>query len=103
MPCTVTTLPDGGRAIVCTSGRAQRCACGAAATQLCDWKVPERRSGTCDRPLCRRCSHSPTPGKDLCPAHAAVWADIRRGLEPALRSIEEFARRVRLAMEAAST
>lgn len=73
MPCEVTTLPNGGRAIVCGSRRRQLCACGRTATQLCDWKVPGRRSGTCDKPLCSRCTHVPAPDKDLCPAHAAEW------------------------------
>lgn len=74
MPCTTVTLPDGVRAIVCTSrGRTRRCACGAAATKLCDWKVPSKSSGTCDRPLCARCTHVPAPHKDLCPQHAAQW------------------------------
>ncbi len=71
MPCTVTTLPDGTRAIVCGPGK--RCACGRRATQECDWKVPARKSGTCDRPLCKRCAHVPAEGKDLCPEHAAIW------------------------------
>lgn len=73
MPCNVVPLPGGGRAIVCTSRSRQHCACGAVSTQLCDWKVPSKRSGTCDKPLCRRCTHVPAPDKDLCPAHAAEW------------------------------
>jgi len=40
---------------------------------LCDWKVPGRRSGTCDVPICSRCTASPAPDKDLCPDHAAAW------------------------------
>jgi hypothetical protein len=71
MPCTTVTLPGGQRAIVCTSRK--RCACGATATLECDWKVPTRKSGTCDKPLCAKCSHVPAPGKDLCPGHAAEW------------------------------
>jgi hypothetical protein len=73
MICQAVTLPDGGLAIVCTGGRLRRCACGETATQLCDWKVKTRRSGTCDKPLCERCTHVPAPGKDLCPGHAAMW------------------------------
>lgn len=73
MPCETVTLPGGGRAIVCGSRRTPRCACGRPSTQLCDWKVPSRRSGTCDKPLCKQCTHVPAPNKDLCPAHAAEW------------------------------
>jgi len=71
MPCTHVRRPDGIGAIVCTP--TQRCACGARATKLCDWKVPTKKSGTCDRPLCARCTHVPAPDKDLCPEHAAEW------------------------------
>lgn len=74
MACELVQLPDGGRAIVCTRERRRGCIeCGAPADKLCDWKVPERRSGTCDAPLCSRCATSPAPEKDLCPAHARAY------------------------------
>ncbi len=74
MPCEHVTLPGGIHAIVCTSrGRRKRCACGQPATQECDWKVPGKKSGTCDRPICKACTHVPAPDKDLCPQHAAEW------------------------------
>lgn len=74
MPCQVVEIAPGQRAFVCTSGRAPRCsACGGRATQQCDWKVKDRKSGTCDRWLCRSCSHVPAPDKDLCREHAAQW------------------------------
>lgn len=78
MPCERVTLPGGITAIVCSSRTPKRCACGARATQECDWKVPTRQSGTCDRPICRRCSHVPAPDKDLCPEHAAEWKARRK-------------------------
>lgn len=71
MTCTPVNLPGGGMAIVCTT--TQRCKCGNRATLECDWKVPEKASGTCDKPLCAKCTHSPAAGKDLCPTHAAEW------------------------------
>jgi hypothetical protein len=72
MPCETVTLPGGQRAIVCGSRRRRpRCACGAPAPLLCDWKVG---AGTCDEPICERCSTKPAPDKDLCPAHALAWA-----------------------------
>jgi hypothetical protein len=68
---------------VCGRTKRQRCACGAPATLLCDWKVQDKRSGTCDRPICAECSTSPAPEKDLCPEHARVfdiWQAERRAV-----------------------
>lgn len=62
-----------GGAIVCRSGQRQRCKCGRSALLLCDWKQPAKNSGTCDAPICDRCTTSPAPGKDLCSAHAAEF------------------------------
>ena len=81
MGCERVPLPNVGFAIVCGTRasrgqRAQdRCACGRRATRLCDWKVPERKSGTCDAPICASCSTSPAPDKDLCPTHAAAFRE----------------------------
>ena len=51
--------------LVCTGRSRARCACGARAPLLCDWKVSGKRSGTCDAPAhVHRCSTSPAPGKD---------------------------------------
>ncbi|QUT04083.1 hypothetical protein KFK14_13095 [Sphingobium phenoxybenzoativorans] len=71
MTCTPVRLPAGGTAIICTTTR--RCKCGRRATLLCDWKVPTKKSGTCDAPICARCTTSPAPDKDLCPKHAAEF------------------------------
>ena len=73
MPCEVVTMPTGGRAIICSTGRRKRCACGRPAPFLCDWKVPARRSGTCDAPLCATCATSPAEEKHLCLAHAQAY------------------------------
>lgn len=43
------------------------------ASRECDWKVAKRKSGTCDKKLCDRCSYVPAPDKDLCPIHRAAW------------------------------
>lgn len=71
MPCTHVAMPGGGSAIVCTPTR--RCPCGNRETLLCDWKVPTRKSGTCDAPLCAICATSPAQGKDLCKTHAVAF------------------------------
>lgn len=74
MSCEFVALPTGGHAIICGTRRKDRCTvCGRAANRLCDWKVPERRSGTCDTPVCRQHTHQPAPDKDLCPTHAREW------------------------------
>lgn len=77
MVCEVITLDGGTRAIVCSSRKRQRCACGRVATLACDWKVPGRRSGTCDAPICRTCAMSPAPEKDLCREHAPAFDQWR--------------------------
>ena len=77
MTCTRVALPGGGHAIVCTSGKvkAKRCKCGNPAPLLCDWKVPSRLSGTCDKPICATCATSPAPDKDLCQEHAKAFEE----------------------------
>ena len=82
MACEIIPIPGGGKAIVC-SGRARtkQCHCGNPATLACDWKVPARKSGTCDAAICARCTTAPAPDKDLCPAHAVAfesWQANRR-------------------------
>lgn len=76
MVCRVIQT-EHGSAIVCgPKARQKRCACGAPATLLCDWKVVRNaKKGTCDVPICEACTHKPAPDKDLCPAHAAEWAE----------------------------
>jgi hypothetical protein len=79
--CDVVALPDGTHAIVCGGHHSRkRCDCGKRATLACDWKMPRRRSGTCDAPICTSCTTSPAAGKDLCRDHAAayqVWLSDR--------------------------
>jgi hypothetical protein len=77
MPCQGVTLPGGGHAIVCTGRGGKKCPCGNRATLLCDWKDKRKLGATCDKPLCARCTTSPAPDKDLCPKHAAEWAQIK--------------------------
>ena len=81
MTCEHVPIPGGGVAIVCGSrsrARYQRCKCGNRATLLCDWKRTKGRPGTCDKPICSRCTTSPAPDKDLCPDHAAAFAEWKR-------------------------
>lgn len=71
MACEHVSLPGGGTAIVCGPRNRKRCtSCAGPASLLCDWKVGE---GTCDQPICARCTTSPAPDKDLCPSHAAAF------------------------------
>lgn len=77
MTCERVTLPDGTGAIVC--GPTRRCKCGNRHTLLCDWKVPARKSATCDAALCERCTFSPEAGKDLCPTHREAFEKWKTG------------------------
>lgn len=72
MPCIHV-----GNAIVCMPNR--YCKCGRRMTRECDFKVTTKKSGTCDKALCDRCTHHPSVNgvvqddKDLCPKHRAEW------------------------------
>ena len=59
MTCHPFTVPGIGSGFVCTSEKRKRCACGRRADLLCDWKVAGKKSGTCDAPICSRCTTSP--------------------------------------------
>jgi hypothetical protein len=86
MICDRIQLPDGGVAIVCSTGTRKRCSCGRRATLACDWKVPSRRSGTCDAPICAGCAEHVADDKDLCPQHSRAYAEWRARREAARRS-----------------
>lgn len=79
MTCHPFDIPGVGRGFVCTSGKAKRCSCGRRATLECDWKVPSRRSGTCDAPICAHCTTSPAPDKDICPEHKPDYEAWKKG------------------------
>ena len=80
MGCQTVSLPDGVTAIVCDRSRrkVERCACGSKATLLCDWRVPTKKSGTCDAPICAACALQPARGKDLCSKHAQSFVQWQR-------------------------
>jgi hypothetical protein len=79
MPCHHVNI-DGISAIVCTGRqRRKRCACGAVAPYLCDWKMGAGK--TCDRPICQAHAEEVAKDKHLCPEHQAAyvaWLDARR-------------------------
>jgi len=85
MVCTPVKIGDTV-AIVCTPHqRARRCGCGGRAELLCDWKVSDRKSGTCDRPICHRCAKEVAADKHLCPDHQSAyraWLDRRGRVAP---------------------
>lgn len=78
MTCEHVALPGGGTTIVCSRIRRRRCKCGRPADLLCDWRMPKKRSGTCDAAICSMCTTSPASGKDLCLKHAVEF-DARKG------------------------
>lgn len=77
LTCEFVQMPGGGTAIVCgPRQRTRKCReCGRPATLLCDWKVPRKKSGTCDKSICSRCTTSPAPDKDLCREHARAYEE----------------------------
>jgi hypothetical protein len=63
-------LPGGGVAFVDGStSRRRYCGCGRVATLQCDYPDPKRKSGTCDRHVCRTCAVSVGPDRDYCQHH----------------------------------
>lgn len=79
MTCEHIRLADGTGMFVCGTKARPKCVkCGKRADRECDWKVAGRRSGTCDKPICARCTTSPAPEKDLCPEHAEAWANWKQ-------------------------
>lgn len=87
MHCENIDVPGVGRVIICGRNpsidvRAACRVCGAPASKLCDF--PTRRpvihggrqtlqKGTCDAPLCEKCTTDIGGDSDLCPVHAKAW------------------------------
>ena len=72
-------LPDPDSLLVrCCRIFQKFCACGRAAQFLCDWKVPSRKSGTCDAPICTYHAKQVAPGKHLCPLHQKHYDDWKK-------------------------
>lgn len=72
MPGAWVNMPGGGVAHVRFSRKPRRrCSCcrDAWATLECDHPTPSRKSGTCDKPLCRRCAVNGGENIDYCPTH----------------------------------
>ena len=79
MSCKHIHFPDGSSAIICGMRRAKHfCACGRAGELQCDWKVKTKRSGTCDRYICKSCALHVGPDKHLCPEHQQAYAEWRK-------------------------
>lgn len=77
--CEHIKLPGGVTAIVCgVRHNTKFCACGRPADMLCDWKVSGKRSGTCDRPICRDHALQVAPEKHLCQEHQKAFADWKK-------------------------
>lgn len=71
---------------ICGSERYQKCSvpeCRAHARYLCDFAVPTRKSGTCDRPICERHRTRVAAERDYCPPHQRVDVTLRAaGIDP---------------------
>lgn len=77
MACEHIKFPDGTTGIICGVRRSpvNFCSCGRVAELLCDWKVKRKRSGTCDRPICKQHALEVAPDKHLCQEHQKAWSD----------------------------
>ena len=71
--CEHIKFPDGTVGIICGTRKARHCACGRAGEFECDWKVKDKRSGTCDAPICSHHALQVGPDKHLCPQHQKTW------------------------------
>jgi hypothetical protein len=86
--CENVPLPGGGFAIICGGRHRPRyCACGRESTFLCDWKVSEKKSGTCDAPICKAHALQVAPDKHLCPLHQGMWERWKVKHPPAQQSL----------------
>jgi len=78
MPCRPLTSLDGKTVgFACSRGRRSKpCAyCSRPSSRLCDFPVMKDHGikGTCDCPLCDRCTTGFAREGDLCRAHAPLW------------------------------
>ena len=74
--CEHVDLGNGNWAIICGTRHSRKfCACGREAQLLCDWKVKDKRSGTCDRPICREHALQVGPEKHLCQPHQKAYEE----------------------------
>jgi len=79
---------EGTHVIVCGARKTRRyCACGHAADFLCDWKVPAKKSGTCDAPICSKHAKQVAPEKHLCPAHQLQYVVWKRNHPASVGSV----------------
>jgi hypothetical protein len=89
--CEHVVMPNGDRGLICGvrggGSPALHCFCGRAAEALCDWKVPAKKSGTCDSPICGLHSKQVARGKHLCPEHQRSFEDWKRRNPPAQGSL----------------
>ena len=77
--CLRHQLPDGTTAIICgMKSEPKFCRCGRPADFLCDWKVPDRKSGTCDAPVCKEHAKQVAPNKHLCEWHQKAYEIWRK-------------------------
>lgn len=93
MPCYHIRMSDGTTAIVCADGsKAKKCVeCSRESKFLCDWKMPERKSGTCDAPICRDHALEVASDKHLCPWHQKAYElwKRKRAVAPLRESLDK--------------
>lgn len=78
--CYRMPMPDGSFGIIC-GGRNQKmryCDCSRPADFLCDWKMPDKKSGTCDGAICNKCALEVASDKHLCKFHQKAYEQWKR-------------------------
>lgn len=81
MACRTLNLGDGVVGIACSRESRGKCSapgCSSRAAKLCDYPVgkPGRKLKTCDAKLCARHAASVGTGRDYCPPHARIAAEL---------------------------
>jgi hypothetical protein len=73
--CLKMGVGNGKFAIICgvRGLKPKFCACGRESHLLCDWKVKDKKSGTCDAPICDQHALQVGTDKHLCPLHQKAW------------------------------
>jgi hypothetical protein len=71
-------LADGTAMHINDGHRRKYCECGRPADFACDWRMPAKKSGTCDGPICKRCALQVAADKHLCRFHQKAYEQWKR-------------------------
>jgi len=89
MACEHLDLGNGNFAIICGRRKRKYCSCGRPAPFLCDWKIKEKKSGTCDLPICEKHALEVGQDKHLCPLHQKSYEAWKKRHEGPVAPFQE--------------